>query len=238
MKSYETRMHETKNDLKAESLQSFSKQKDDFDEDSVEYLVNEFILTICQILCFPFAIDANEEVISRIYKIIKEFNLFSKIISSCISSELTYHCDIPISLISRLVLTGEDLVQLMIDQLNQSSQLCDFLTKLLYQNESSDSLIADIFSILGHLSRKSEDVTATVIKILKGASGNFQIVIKCLNGNPMVKARCCNMLGNIMKHNDCFYDVLKKNKSIFENLVRCCQTDELNARKVNFLILC
>ena len=98
-------------------------------------------------------------------------------------------------------------------------------------NDSSDSLISDVFSIFGHLSRKSEDVTNTVIKILKGNNGNFEIIIKCLNGNQLVKSRCCNMLGNLMKHNDCFYDCLKKNKIIFENLVRCCQTDELNARK-------
>ena len=99
--------------------------------------------------------------------------------------------------------------------------------------DSSDSLISDVFSIFGHLSRKSEEVTSTVIRILKGdgGGGNFEIVIKCLNGNQLVKSRCCNMLGNLMKHNDCFYEVLKKNKIIFENLVRCCQTDELNARK-------
>ena len=47
----------------------------------------------------------------------------------------------------------------------------------------------------------------------------------------MLKSRCCNMLGNLMKHNDVFYDTLKKNKSIFDQLVRCCQTDELNVRK-------
>lgn len=40
------------------------------------------------------------------------------------------------------------------------------------------------------------------------------------------------MIGNLMKHNDQFYDILKKNKNIFENLVRCCQIDELNVRKV------
>ncbi len=122
-------------------------------------------------------------------------------------------------------------------------KLCEFISKLLYDNNSSDSLIADLLSILSHLSRKSEDVVGTIIKILKGPENNkshlkqssFQIVIKCLNGNPVVKSRCCNMLGNLMKHNDTFYDVLKKHKIIFDNLGKCCQTDELNVRKVSFL---
>lgn len=47
----------------------------------------------------------------------------------------------------------------------------------------------------------------------------------------MLKSRCCNMLGNLMKHNDLFYETIKKNKVIFDQLVRCCQTDELNVRK-------
>lgn len=103
---------------------------------------------------------------------------------------------------------------------------------MLYQNSSSDTLISDVFSIFSHLSRKSEDVVPAIIKILKGPQNNFQIIVKSLNGNLIVKSRCCNMIGNLMKHNDLFYDVLKKSKTIFENLVKCCQLDEINVRKV------
>lgn len=92
-------------------------------EENSEYIVSEFILSICQIICFPFAIDANEEIITRTYKILKEFNLFNKIISACISQQSTLVCDIPVSLVARLILSDEDLVQLMIDQLNNSPQV-------------------------------------------------------------------------------------------------------------------
>lgn len=220
-------------------LVSMSLKKEDFDdEDSVEYLLNEYILLICQILCFPFAIDPNEEVISRMYSIIKDFNLFQKILNACMLNVAHLTCDIPFSLIARLVLTDEDLVQLMIDQLNTSNQLCDFLNKLLYSSKSSDSLIADILSILSHLSRKSEDSIASIIKILRcpetksSKSNQFPILTRCLNGQPIVRSRCCNLIGNLMKHNDIFYEILKKNKPIFEDLAKCCQTDELNVRKV------
>ena len=217
------------------------KREDLEDEDSVEYLVNEYILLICQILCFPFAIDPNEEVISRMYSIIKDFNLFIKILNACIANAAHLTCDIPFSLIARLVLTDEDLVQLLIDQLNSSNQLCEFLNKLLYSSKSSDSLIADILSILSHLSRKSEDSVGCVMKILRcpvadsTKANQFPILTKCLNGQPIVRSRCCNLIGNLMKHNDVFYEVLRKNKPIFEDLAKCCQTDELNVRKVNFV---
>ena len=83
------------------------------------------------------------------------------------------------------------------------------------------------------MARKSEDVIGIIIKILKGPGNqNFQILIKGLNANPITKSRCCNLIGNLMKHNDIFYDILKKNKIIFENLARCCQIDEFNVRKV------
>ena len=98
--------------------------------------------------------------------------------------------------------------------------------------------MSDILSILSHLTRKSEDVIITVIKILKGPSNlnncGFQILTTCLNGNPnpIIKSRCCNMIGNLMKHNDLFYDIIKKNKLIFDGLIKCCQLDEFNVRKV------
>jgi len=34
-----------------------------------------------------------------------------------------------------------------------------------------------------------------------------------------------------MKHNDIFYESLKNNKSVFEGLIRCCQTEDMNVRK-------
>jgi hypothetical protein len=92
-------------------------------DETGDYLVGEFIIIISQLLCFPFAIDANEEIITNTYKIIKEFNLFSKIIADCILYSSCLTCDIPIGLIARLILTDEDLVQLMIDQLNTSEEV-------------------------------------------------------------------------------------------------------------------
>jgi hypothetical protein len=94
-------------------------------DDGDECLVNECVIRICQILCFPFAIDANEELITRTYKIIKEFNLFNKVLSASMLNTLE-STEIPIGLLSRLILTDEDLVQLMIDQLLNSPQVNKF----------------------------------------------------------------------------------------------------------------
>ena len=92
-------------------------------DDTGECLVGDFIIIISQLLCFPFAIDANEEIISNTYKIIKEFNLFNKIVTDCILYASNLVCDIPVGLIARLILTDDDLVQLMVDQLNNSAKV-------------------------------------------------------------------------------------------------------------------
>ncbi len=103
----------------------------------------------------------------------------------------------------------------------------------MHESNSTDNLIADLFSILSHLARKSEETIPIIVKILKGQN-EYQLLVKYLsNGNGTIKAKCCNMLGNLMKHNDSFYDVLKKNKIMFECLIKCCQSEELNVRKVN-----
>ncbi len=152
------------------------------DEDSVEYLTNEFILTICQILCFPFAIEPNEHLITRMYTIVKDFNLFTKVCTACVLNAGHLVCDIPIGLIARLVLTDEDLVQLLIEQLNNNQELANFFKHLIYNPATSDSLMADLLAIISHLSRKSEDSIQTVVKILRSPEDEdkFKVLTKYL----------------------------------------------------------
>ena len=95
----------------------------DNDESSSDYLAGEFLINICQILCFPFGIDANEELISKTFTIIKDYNFLNKIISACVSCDRNFiEFDIPIGLLARLILSDEDLSQLFIDQINTSNQ--------------------------------------------------------------------------------------------------------------------
>lgn len=215
-----------------DDLDSSGSAISDINENYGDYLVGEFIINICQIICFPFAIDSNEEVLGRTYKIIKDYNLFNKIIQACIKN---YKCnkikmDIPIGLVTRLVLTDDDLVQLLVNQMLNSAEIMDFFSSLLYSKNSSESLIGDIYTIFSHLSRKSEDIVGCLIKILNGQE-NFKILVKSLNGNLVVKSKCCNMIGNMMKFNDSFYEILKKEKQIFDCLIKCCQLEEINVRK-------
>lgn len=92
-------------------------------DNSPEQLAGELIISICQIISFPFAIDASEEVITRTYMIIKDFNLLMKILSACLENNSVISMDVPFGLITRLVLTDEDLSQLLITQLNSSVQV-------------------------------------------------------------------------------------------------------------------
>ena len=119
--------------LKSGSLSNTKLEDANFEtenEETGDYLVGEFIIIISQLLCFPFSIDANEELITNTYKIIKEFNLFSKIITDCILYSPCLRCDIPFGLIARLILTDDDLVQLMIDQLNNSAEVSTKTNKI------------------------------------------------------------------------------------------------------------
>jgi fused len=159
------------------------------------------------------------------------------LLNTCVNHYSYIACDIPLGLLARLILTDENLAQLIIDQLNNTQEIIDFFIKILYQQTSSDSIIADIYSILSHLSRKSEDSINIICKILKGPTDNYQILIKSLQGSSLVRARCCNMIGNLMRHNDTFYQVLKKHKEIYQCLVQCCQIDELNVRKSAILAI-
>lgn len=88
-----------------------------------ELIVGKIVVDISQILCFPFSIDANEEIIAQANKILNELNLFNKILSACTANLNCAKCDIPISLVSRLILTDENFLLLMIEQLSNSSKV-------------------------------------------------------------------------------------------------------------------
>ncbi|RNA34071.1 Serine threonine- kinase 36 [Brachionus plicatilis] len=195
-----------------DDLDSSGSTLSDINENYGDYLVGEFIINICQIICFPFAIDSSEETCVKNHKCNK------------------IKMDIPMGLITRLILTDDDLLQLMVNQMLNSVEMTDFFSTMLYSKNSSESLIGDIYTIFSHLSRKSEDIVASLIQIL-GGQENFKVLVKSLNGNLVVKSKCCNMIGNMMKFNDLFYEVLKKERQIFDCLIKCCQLEEINVRK-------
>ena len=56
-------------------------------------------------------------------RIFKEYNLLNKILDSCISTIDILMFDIPIGLATRLILTDDDSVQLIIDQFNNSNEV-------------------------------------------------------------------------------------------------------------------
>jgi hypothetical protein len=90
------------------------------------------LIHICQIMCFPFAIEANEEIICRTYSIIKDFNFFNKILSCLMTNNQMQH-DIPISLIARLILTDNDLCELLANQINTSDKVTQSNFYFIYQ---------------------------------------------------------------------------------------------------------
>jgi hypothetical protein len=227
-------------------------------EDRGESAISELITHISYILCYPFAIfDANEENVSRAYTLIKEFNLFSKLLDACVSYRLAAtRCDVPVSLLTRLVLGDEDLARMIVDRLlDEASGVCDFFAAILHNNadNSSETLIADVLTMLSHLCRRGDDALAPVMRMLRCScannsgrgngsgqqanpttNGDYQIIVKYLLGdNPLLKSKCCNMIGNMMRHNDSFYEALRDNKAIVDCMLKCCQLDELNVRKVN-----
>jgi hypothetical protein len=210
-------------------------------DNKAESVVSELITHISYILCYPFAIDASEDIVSRSYMLIKEFNLFSKLLDACVAyCGGNTCCEVPVSLLVRLILGDEDLARMLVDRLNESSDVCDFFTAILHKPNSAETVVADLFAMLSHLCRRGDDAIAPAMRILKRSTseqsdsiGDYQIIVKyLLNGNPLLKSKCCNMIGNMMRHNDAFYVAMRENKDLIDCLLKCCQLDELNVRKV------
>jgi fused-like protein len=138
--------------------------------------------------------------------------------------------NLPVTIIHNLLNTrsnNDDIVTNIVhDYFIQYANL-KFIDKygLLKENQNKD-MIVDLLLILSSLCRPSASVYKTIHDL--NIYSDIKSLIECNDSN--IKARVCNLLGNMCRHTDFFYEEIRNN-GLIPPLLKCCYDNDRMTRK-------
>ncbi|CAL1543188.1 unnamed protein product [Lymnaea stagnalis] len=193
-------------------------------------LVEDIILAVTQMGCFPFAVDITEELLAEIQHCLYTSKLLPRLLAACVKYLSGPSLETSIGLISRLVIGNV----IFVDQFATAVRTCKavpFLQKCM-ESRSPLSVICDTMSLCSHLVRTSPEHLDLVRNIFRGPDGEFGLLSGfLLHSTAAIKSRTCSLLGNIMRHNGQMYTTLKQKDKILAGLLACLQDSDSNVRK-------
>ncbi|XP_064613402.1 LOW QUALITY PROTEIN: serine/threonine-protein kinase 36-like [Liolophura sinensis] len=195
-------------------------------------LTEDIILLVSQLCCFPFAVDAKEELLSEIQSCLLSAQLLPRVLKACVKFLKPDQLEIPLGLVTRLVLGNTQFVAQFTHTINGLNGL-----GVSYLSSSVDPdvpvcVLGDILSVCSHLVRVSPENMVLAQAVFQGKHGDFE-PLSCLlsHSSAVVRSRTCNILGNLMKHNNSLYEQLGKREDLFTGLFACLKDEDHNVRK-------
>ncbi|XP_052245877.1 serine/threonine-protein kinase 36-like isoform X2 [Dreissena polymorpha] len=212
--------------LRKEFLQSLSKG---FSVEGPQLTV-DLILEVTQICCFPFAVDASEDLLGEIQVCFHSHELMPKLMFACQKYLKEEQLETPVGLITRLVLSNNIFVDQFctaVKDLKYIPFLCSCVAP-----SSPVSMVCDTVSLCNHLVRISAQHITLVKAVIQSNKGEPDKLCALIgHHSASVKSRTCSLLGNLMKHNAQMYTFLKQKDKLFDGLIVCLKDEDQNVRK-------
>jgi len=135
------------------------------------------------------------------------------------------YISIGMSLLSKLIFNSED-SKTFAKQFVSGGGLSAILKYNILDNENPESLLVDTLSLISQLARISKEFYEPIHQ------ANMYKELKNLieHKDPGVRAKVCNLIGNLCRHTGFFYDKLSKQGLIDAAIERCTDPDT-NTRK-------
>ncbi|XP_046556063.1 serine/threonine-protein kinase 36-like isoform X1 [Haliotis rubra] len=193
-------------------------------------LAVDMLLEITQLCCFPFAVDANEELLAEIQHCLYTCDLLPRLVAGCTCYLTKENLETPLGLIARLVLANRIFVEQFASAVKEEKAV-PFLVTLI-QEDQPISIVCDTLTICSHLVRMSPQHLTLVKSVFLGNKGDYEPLVKMItNVSTAVRSRTCSLLGNLMKHDAQMYPVLKQRDKILTGLIARLQDEDSNVRK-------
>ncbi|XP_070572421.1 serine/threonine-protein kinase 36-like [Ptychodera flava] len=193
-------------------------------------MIVDIVLQVSQLLCFPYAIDINDHMLSSVLESMHQSQIISKLVYVCRSYLQPHHMATSVGLIVRLVLSDTVFVAQLQDAIRIHK--AESLLSTLISNQCSESIQADALSMYSHLVRTSEEHLPLLKGILKGDNSNYDpLKIILSHKNTTVQCRGCGMLGNMLRYTKDFYNVLKSKDILITLLLKCLSSEDNDVRK-------
>ncbi|NWH56192.1 STK36 kinase, partial [Geococcyx californianus] len=197
-------------------------------EDGDPELVPVVVIQACQLFCFPFALDVDEDTLALVKEAVRDSQIPAQLLQVC-SHHLPFsHAELPVSLLCHLVVSDKQIVDQIVREAATSEHVIAFLTSALFSD--SVKLTTDLLSLLTHVARACPEHLPFLQRILKGLDVADQPLIDLLgHQHYLIRARTCSLLGNLLRHG--FPQVLQSQPGVLESLLGCLADREESVRK-------
>ncbi|NWS58962.1 STK36 kinase, partial [Chunga burmeisteri] len=199
-------------------------------EDGDPELVPAVVIQACQLLCFPFALDVDGDILALVMKAVRDTQIPAQLLQVC-SCHLPFsYTELPMSLLCHLVVSDEQVIDQMVREAAVSEHVIAFLTSALFSD--SLTLTTDLLSLLTHVARACPEHLPFLQRILRCSDLADQPLTRLLGHQQhLIRAKTCSLVGNLLRHSHAFPQALQSQPSLLESLLGCLADREESVRK-------
>ncbi|XP_007957683.1 serine/threonine-protein kinase 36 [Orycteropus afer afer] len=159
------------------------------------------VLSVCQLLCFPFALDVDADLLVGILADLRDSQVAAHLLQVCCHHLLLPQVELPMSLLTRLALTDLTSLSQFVNTVAASpGPIISFFSVALLGDQPQ--LTSDLLSLLAHTARVlSPNHLAFIQQLLAGSDESYR-PLRSLLGHPenSVRARTYGLLGHLLQH--------------------------------------
>ncbi|OXB69198.1 hypothetical protein ASZ78_011318 [Callipepla squamata] len=205
-------------------------------EDGEAELVPAVVIQACQLLCFPFALDVDEDTIALVIEAVRDSQIPPQLLQVCCHHLPFSDTELPMSLLCRLVVSDVQVTDQIAREAAASEHIIAYLSTVLFSG--SLTLTADLLSLLTHVARTCPEHLPFLQRILGGSDMSYQTLTHLLSHQEHpIRAKTCHLLGNLLRHNSGFPHVLQSQPGLLESLLAClADEDETVCKAASFAV--
>ncbi|XP_069100516.1 serine/threonine-protein kinase 36 isoform X2 [Pleurodeles waltl] len=192
--------------------------------------VPSVILQTCQLLCFPFAIDLEHDVLSDVLTGMQELQTPVHLLQACCHHLPLGLTEVPMSLMCRLILSDETFVVQFSEAASSAEAAVGFMSSVLLSNHIL--LTSDLLSLLTHVARASPGHLPLLQRILGGPDTTYEPLRHLLQvQEDPVRAKACSLVGNMLRHGQDLNQKLLTQPGLLEKLLQCLSDEDSRVRR-------
>ncbi|NWV10088.1 STK36 kinase, partial [Ptilonorhynchus violaceus] len=192
-------------------------------EDGDPEVVPGVVIHVCQLLCFPFALDVDKDTLALIVEAVRDTQIPAQLLQVCTRHLPFSFSELPMGLLCQLVVSDTQIIDQVVREAAASDHIVAFLKSVLFSDNIT--LTTDLLSLLTHVARACSKHLPFLQRILKDSDVADQPLTYLLSHQQyLIRARTCNLLGNLLRHS--FSPVLQSQPGWLERLLGCLSDPE------------
>lgn len=159
------------------------------------------VLSVCQLLCFPFALDVDADLLVGVLADLTNSEVTAHLLQVCCHHLPLPQVELPISLLTHLALMDSTSLNQFVNTVAASPRsMISFLSIALLGDQPL--LTSDLLSLLAHTVRVLSPSHLSFIQELLAGSDESYRPLRSLLGHPenSVRARTYGLLGHLLQH--------------------------------------